>query len=149
MKRFVTLLFLLAAFSIATAQVVVTVPEFPTENDSIVVIFDATEGDGGLQGFNGDVYAHTGVITNQSTGSSDWRGCAEELLLHSSTAPPGTMAPDGRTSQSGITKSRLPSRDLWHPTNAIAYQTRDVSASFPFLLQHHGLPARRAVTTGS
>ncbi|MEZ4761931.1 MAG: hypothetical protein R3C26_01600 [Calditrichia bacterium] len=37
-------------------------PEFPTENDSIVVIFDATEGDGGLQGFNGDVYAHTGVI---------------------------------------------------------------------------------------
>ncbi|MEZ4745917.1 MAG: alpha-amylase family glycosyl hydrolase [Calditrichia bacterium] len=73
MKRFVTLLFLLAAFSIATAQVVVTVPEFPTENDSIVVIFDATEGDGGLQGFNGDVYAHTGVITNLSTGLSDWK----------------------------------------------------------------------------
>ena len=67
------LFLLMFVFSVARAQVVVTVPEFPTENDSIVVIFDATQGDGGLQGWTGDVYAHTGVITNYSTGPSDWK----------------------------------------------------------------------------
>jgi glycosidase len=60
-------------FSAVQAQVVVTIPPFPTENDSIVVHFDATQGDGGLQGWTGDVYAHTGVITNYSTGPSDWK----------------------------------------------------------------------------
>lgn len=54
-------------------QVVVTVPEVATQNDSITILFDATEGDQGLMGFNGTVYAHTGVITNRSTSSSDWK----------------------------------------------------------------------------
>ncbi len=71
MKNFLIILFLLS--SLLYSQVVVTQPEFPTENDSIVVIFNAQEGDGGLAGYDGDVYAHTGVITNYSVDSHDWR----------------------------------------------------------------------------
>ena len=66
-------LFVLIFSQFAFPQVVTTSPQFPTENDSIVVYFDATKGDAGLKGFTGDVYAHTGVITTLSNGSSDWR----------------------------------------------------------------------------
>lgn len=48
-------------------------PYFPTDQDSIVVIFDATQGNGGLAGYTGDVYAHTGVLTNLSPNPSSWR----------------------------------------------------------------------------
>ena len=58
---------------ISFPQVVTTSPQYPTENDSIIVYFDATKGDAGLKGFTGDVYAHTGVITNLSKDSHDWK----------------------------------------------------------------------------
>jgi len=61
---------LLLSFSVSIfAQPVTTIPQFATENDSITIIFDAAQGDGGLAGFNGTIYAHTGVITSQSNGS--------------------------------------------------------------------------------
>ncbi|HID38962.1 MAG TPA: hypothetical protein EYP36_05555, partial [Calditrichaeota bacterium] len=61
-------------FAFLSAQVVYTEPPFASEQDSIVVFFDATQGDGGMAGYSGnDVYAHTGVITNYSTSSSDWK----------------------------------------------------------------------------
>jgi len=34
-------------------------PEFPTANEPVIIYFDAT--DSGLEGYSGDVYAHTGV----------------------------------------------------------------------------------------
>ncbi|MGH1366019.1 MAG: alpha-amylase family glycosyl hydrolase [Calditrichia bacterium] len=61
---------LIICFTVSlVAQPVTTVPQFATQNDSIKIIFDATEGDGGLAGFNGTIYAHTGVITSESNGS--------------------------------------------------------------------------------
>jgi 1,4-alpha-glucan branching enzyme len=48
-------------------------PPFPTVNDSIVVYFDATEGNQGLKDFDGPVYAHTGVLTDESTSASEWK----------------------------------------------------------------------------
>jgi glycosidase len=57
----------------ANAQLVWTTPVFPVENDSVIVYFDATQGSGGLAGYTGEVYAHTGVITDHSTSSSDWK----------------------------------------------------------------------------
>lgn len=48
-------------------------PLFATDLDSITVVFDATQGNGGLAGYTGDVYAHTGVITNLSTSGTDWK----------------------------------------------------------------------------
>ena len=66
------ILFLLTISLSALAQVYST-PTYATENDSIIVFFDATQGDQGLMGYTGIVYAHTGVITNYSTGPSDWK----------------------------------------------------------------------------
>ena len=48
-------------------------PSFVSDADSVVVTFDATQGSGGLKNYTGDVYAHTGVITNLSTTGSDWK----------------------------------------------------------------------------
>ncbi|MCX6306574.1 MAG: alpha-amylase family glycosyl hydrolase [Bacteroidetes bacterium] len=85
MKRFYVLLF--TAFLLLShaglAQVIVTSPIFPTDNDSCTVIFDAALGNGGLNNVSPPIYAHTGVITNLSTTSSDWKyvvaGWAENL----------------------------------------------------------------------
>ncbi|MCL4550142.1 MAG: alpha-amylase family glycosyl hydrolase [Bacteroidetes bacterium] len=67
--------FLLVVFTstLFAQSPVTTSPMFATENDSIIIYFDATKGDAGLMGFTGDVYAHTGVITNLSTSGSDWK----------------------------------------------------------------------------
>jgi len=74
MRYYLFILFLLLGFqSQTTAQVVTTKPEFPTADDSVTIYFDATKGNQGLMDYTGDVYAHTGVITDKSTDNSDWR----------------------------------------------------------------------------
>lgn len=55
------------------SQLITSNPIFATADDSVEVIFDASLGSGGLENFGGDVYAHTGVITNLSTSGSDWK----------------------------------------------------------------------------
>ncbi len=73
MKIINTLFFsLLITFS-ALSQVVTTDPAFPVTNQSALVTFDATQGNGGLAGYTGDVYAHTGVLTEESQTPTDWR----------------------------------------------------------------------------
>ncbi len=52
---------------------ILTVPSFPQESESITIRFNATLGNGALAGYDGDVYAHTGVITSASSGDSDWK----------------------------------------------------------------------------
>ena len=54
-------------------QIITTDPSLPIDSKSVIVTFDATQGNGALKGFTGDVYAHTGVITDKSTSSSDWK----------------------------------------------------------------------------
>jgi len=52
------------------AQVATTLPEFPTEGDSIVVFLDTTQpGAEELFNYSGTIYAHTGVNTN----FGDWQ----------------------------------------------------------------------------
>jgi hypothetical protein len=65
-------LFVYGIFS-GQSQVLTTNPVFPTESDSVTVIFDASKGSGGLANYTGDIWAHTGVITNLSTGPSNWK----------------------------------------------------------------------------
>ncbi len=55
------------------AQLITTTPQFPMETDSVYVYFNATQGSKGLMDYSGDIYAHTGVITDKSTASSDWK----------------------------------------------------------------------------
>ncbi len=57
---------------LAGAQVY-TDPYFPRADQPVTIYFDATQGTGGLANCNCNVYLHTGLITNQSTSSSDWK----------------------------------------------------------------------------
>jgi 1,4-alpha-glucan branching enzyme len=56
-----------------SAQIVVTMPVYPTDKDSITLTYDATKGNGALKNVPPPIYAHTGVITSLSTSSDDWR----------------------------------------------------------------------------
>ena len=76
MKKIYSILILLTLIfssQISWSQIVTTSPSFPTENAAVTITFDASLGNQGLKDFTGDVYAHTGVITDQSTSSSDWK----------------------------------------------------------------------------
>ncbi|PKD44352.1 alpha-amylase family glycosyl hydrolase [Rhodohalobacter barkolensis] len=56
------------------AQVITTEPAFPTEDEPLTIIFDASEDPGGeLEGYTGNLYAHTGLIVSESDqGTSEW-----------------------------------------------------------------------------
>lgn len=73
MKLYISILLFFLAIQGILAQIVVTQPAIPIENQSVTIIFDATKGTAGLKGFTGDVYAHTGVITDKSNSGSDWK----------------------------------------------------------------------------
>lgn len=68
-----TSLLLLVGYLFGIAQVT-TSPELIQQNydGQIIVYFDATQGNKGMVGAT-TCYAHTGVITNESTSDSDWR----------------------------------------------------------------------------
>ncbi|MGI4871955.1 MAG: alpha-amylase family glycosyl hydrolase [Janthinobacterium lividum] len=59
----------------AHAQVTVD-PVFFTDTTPITLTFDATQGNGGLANYTGDVFIYTGVITNLSTSTGDWKHVA-------------------------------------------------------------------------
>lgn len=59
--------------TVAETGLITYTPAFPTDTGTITLTFDATKGNAGLKDFNGDVYIYTGVITSQSTSSSDWK----------------------------------------------------------------------------
>lgn len=66
------LLFLLSMYcATLNAQILEISPAFPTVNDVVTIIYDATEGNGALTGVN-QVYCHTGLITTASTSPSNW-----------------------------------------------------------------------------
>lgn len=59
------------------AQIITSTPAFVTKdyNGEIEIIFDAAQGTAGLKDYTGTdgIYAHTGVITSESTSGSDWK----------------------------------------------------------------------------
>ena len=69
MKRIIYTFSVLFFALVNYAQIVTTNPAFVTNDytGEVEVIFDAAEGAGGLKGFTGDVYAHTGVLADGST----------------------------------------------------------------------------------
>ncbi len=86
MKLSLFLILFLFAFSGFTQ--VSTDPALPTDNKPVTITFDATQGTAGLKDFTGDVYAHTGVITDKSASSSDWK---YEIAPWSSNIPKAKM----------------------------------------------------------
>lgn len=71
MKKFVSLSMLALAFTFQ-AQILDVTPAFPTKNDFVTIIYDASQGNAALQNTS-TIYAHTGVITDQSTSPTDWK----------------------------------------------------------------------------
>ncbi len=72
MNKLFTLIILLSCTLSAVAQVS-TSPATAIDDQSVTITFDATQGNAGLKDYTGDVYIHSGVITDQSTSASDWR----------------------------------------------------------------------------
>lgn len=50
------------------AQVITTTPALPTASDSVILVFNATLGGGGMAGYTGDVYTHMGI----TIGNNQW-----------------------------------------------------------------------------
>lgn len=53
--------------------VVTSEPAFPLSDQALSIFFNAELGNGGLINYTGDVYIHTGLITSESTGPTDWK----------------------------------------------------------------------------
>src|SRR5438445_7683356 len=66
------LMFLLRPLS---AQLLTSTPLFPADTGTVTIVVDCSKGNQGLLNYanTGDVYVHTGVITSNSTGQTDWR----------------------------------------------------------------------------
>jgi glycosidase len=76
MKRLFTLLLCIINFAFAgISQLLTWTPDFPKDNDNVVITMDATKGNQGLLNYTPatDVYVHIGVITNKSTAPGDWK----------------------------------------------------------------------------
>ncbi|HEY9169362.1 MAG TPA: alpha-amylase family glycosyl hydrolase [Lutibacter sp.] len=69
MKRKLIILFILLPVLIFSQ--VTTSPTLPTANSEITITFVASGTE--LEGYTGDIYAHTGLLTSQSTSNTDWK----------------------------------------------------------------------------
>jgi len=72
-KIFSLIVLLVFIYGFAEAQVVTTNPQFPVPDGSVTIYFDASQGNAELADYVGDIYAHTGVITENSSSGSDWK----------------------------------------------------------------------------
>ena len=74
MKIFKLHLFsLMLAFAAGlNGQVLEVTPTFPTIEDNVTIIYDATQGNAALVGVT-PIYAHMGLITSTSSSSTDWQ----------------------------------------------------------------------------
>jgi glycosidase len=71
-RRLTALLLTLLAWT-TQAQVVTTSPVFFTDQTAVTITYDATQGNGALANFTGNVYIWTGTVTNLSTSNVNWR----------------------------------------------------------------------------
>ncbi len=54
-------------------QLISSDPIFFSSEEATTILFNAALGNEGLAGFEGDIYAHIGVITEESTSATDWK----------------------------------------------------------------------------
>ncbi|MCX7798704.1 MAG: alpha-amylase family glycosyl hydrolase [Melioribacter sp.] len=73
--KIIIVLFFIFDFAYAQTKFI-TLPEYPTETDSIVITFDVTNSthQNKIAGYTGEVYAHTGITLKDQRGSiSTWK----------------------------------------------------------------------------
>ncbi|NNC95718.1 MAG: DUF5110 domain-containing protein [Chitinophagales bacterium] len=78
MLRFILSLVLISHFAFTSFSQIEINPEFPSRNQMVTLTFDASKGGGGLKDFDGNIYAHTGLITSKSTSAGDWKYVAAD-----------------------------------------------------------------------
>ncbi len=71
-KTLILLAFLIGFIPFAQAQILSVTPIFPTADDTVTIIYDASQGNADLLGIS-PIYAHTGLITSNSTSPTDWK----------------------------------------------------------------------------
>jgi glycosidase len=72
LRLFCLLLFASLSLHHSRAQVITYTPAYPTVNDSITILFDATQGNGACAGVS-PIFIHSGVISWRSINNSDWQ----------------------------------------------------------------------------
>lgn len=72
---------------------VTCVPAFPTTEDTVTIFYDAAAGNGALKNVT-PVYQHAGVITNLSTGPSDWKYVKTTWASTTATAQMTNVSPN-------------------------------------------------------
>jgi len=84
------ILFLLVCFpSFCFSQILDITPSFPTQQNQVTIVYDATQGNGALTG-QAEIYCHTGLITQASSGPGSWQhvqgnwGAADPSVLMTS-----------------------------------------------------------------
>src|SRR5689334_16497750 len=92
MNRLLLLCLTVVCSQIIHAQLLTWTPAFPKETDPITITVDATKGNQGLLGYNGNVYVHIGAITSLSTGPSNW---LHAPFTWGSTEAAALATPDG------------------------------------------------------
>jgi 1,4-alpha-glucan branching enzyme len=70
--KFLSFVGLLIFVQTSAGQIVTWDPLFPTVDDTITIVYDATQGNRGLLDAT-EVYAHTGVLISTSSSGSDWK----------------------------------------------------------------------------
>ncbi|MDD5583384.1 MAG: alpha-amylase family glycosyl hydrolase, partial [Candidatus Marinimicrobia bacterium] len=73
LKKFTLFLVTMGMSPFLEAYPIYSEPPYPTIHDSIVVYYDATQGNQGLKDYAGPIYAHTGVLTEESASTSEWK----------------------------------------------------------------------------
>ncbi len=87
MKTGILFIYFISIALTVTGQILEVIPSQPVTTSDVTIVFDATKGNGVLAGYNGDVYAHTGLITSESQNGNDWKhvigdwGTADERVL--------------------------------------------------------------------
>ena len=90
-KYFTSFHVFLSLSVLCSAQIVWTEPAFPTVDDQVTLYYNSALGNGEVQGVV-PVYIHTGVITSNSNGPSDW----QNVQTSWGTADPNAvMNPEG------------------------------------------------------
>jgi 1,4-alpha-glucan branching enzyme len=73
MKKLLLLPLFLVVTLLAKTQVITLSPEKPTFTEEVVLTYNAAEGNAGLLDCDCDIYAHTGLLTAESSHLGDWK----------------------------------------------------------------------------
>ena len=64
---------LLLSLTAQSQQPLIMVPDKPSQTDSITIYFNAEQGNQAVKDWKGDLYLHTGVITQKSATNTSWQ----------------------------------------------------------------------------